>query len=259
MQKQHDIVIIGAGNVGYHLSHQFKRAGHRIVQIFSRAGQTAEFLAAEVHADFTEDIQQVSKKGSLYVLAVNDDAVEHLAEQLHFPHAIVMHTCAMLPMEILEPVSERHGVFYPLQTMTKGHELNFREVPIFIEASSDETGDELYHLAAGISDKVLHADLKKRKTLHLAAVFANNFANHLFHVSAQLLRRDKMALDILMPLIKETVRKAESFQPFDVQTGPAKRGDMKTVEEHLELLNDYPGFREIYLVLTESLIDAYKK
>jgi len=252
-------VIIGAGNIGWHLAHQFKKSGHTILQVFNQSKESAEFLAEEVHASFTDDVKEINGSGSLYVIAVNDSAVEELAEQLHFPNAIIVHTCAMLPMEVLEPVSDKHGVFYPLQTMTRGHDLNFNEIPVFIEASSDEVGDEIYHLAAGISGKVLHADLKKRKALHLAAVFANNFSNHLYHISAQLLKRNGMTLDILMPLIKETVRKAELHQPFDIQTGPAKRGDMKTVEEHLLLLQDFPDYREIYLVMTESLIDAYKR
>ncbi len=257
--RKHDIVIIGAGNVAWHLSRQFRMAGHRILQVLSKTEAPAEFLAQESQASFTDDIDGLNKEGSLYVIAVNDDAVEELAERLYLPDALVVHTCAMLPMEVLEPVSDRHGVFYPLQTMTKGRDLNFREIPIFIEASNDSAGDEIYHLAAGISDKVLHADLNKRKTLHVAAVFANNFSNHLFHISTQLLKRGNMNFDMLMPLIKETVRKIEAHQPFDAQTGPAKRGDMKTVEEHLHLLADFPGFREIYLVMTESLIDLYKK
>lgn len=257
--RKHDIVIIGAGNVAWHLSRQFHRAGHRILQVFSRSESPAEFHLEESQTSFTDDIDGLNKEGSIYVIAVNDDAVEGLAERLYLPDALVVHTCAMLPMEVLEPVSNRHGVFYPMQTMTKGHDLNFREIPIFIEASNDNVGIEIYHLAAGISDRVLHADLDKRKTLHLAAVFANNFTNHLFHISIQLLKRGSMNMDMLMPLINETVRKIESRQPFDVQTGPAKRGDMKTVEEHLELLADFPDFREIYLVITESLINAYKK
>jgi predicted short-subunit dehydrogenase-like oxidoreductase (DUF2520 family) len=252
-------VIIGAGNVAWHLSRQFRKAGHKILQVFSRSEVPAEFLAEESQAAFTDDIEGLNREGTLYVIAVNDDAVEELAEKLHLPEAIVVHTCAMVPMEVLEPVSDLHGVFYPLQTMTKGHELDFKEIPIFIEASSDNVGDEIYHLAAGISGKVLHADLNKRRALHLAAVFANNFSNHLFHISTQLLKRGDMNLGMLMPLIKETVRKLEANDPFDVQTGPAKRGDMKTVEEHLELLGDFPDFREIYLVMTESLIDTYKK
>ncbi|HXH20218.1 MAG TPA: DUF2520 domain-containing protein [Chitinophagales bacterium] len=257
--KKHDIVIIGAGNVGWHLAHQFKRAGHRILQVISNSEASAEFLAEEVDAAFSDDLREINRNGSLYLIAVNDDAVEEISEQLHFPHAIILHTCAMLPMEVLEPVSDKFGVFYPLQTMTKSHELNFREVPVFIEASSDDVGDQIYHLAAGITDRVLHADLKKRQALHMAAVFANNFPNHLFYISSQLLKRSGMSFDLLMPLIKETVRKVELHQPYDVQTGPAKRGDMRTVEEHLELLQDFPCFREIYLVMTESLIDAYKK
>lgn len=229
------------------------------MQIFSRTEASAEYLAEEVQASYTDDAEKINMDGSLYIIAVNDDVVEEIAEQFHFHNKLVVHTSAMVPMEVLEPLSDRIGVLYPLQTMTKGHELDFREVPVFIEASDDKAEEELMQLALGISDKVFEGNLKKRKTLHIAAVFANNFTNHLYHVSETLLKRDGMSLDILMPLMKETVRKLSGKKAFDVQTGPAKRGDMKTIEEHLEYLNDYPDFREIYLVLTESLISAYRE
>lgn len=251
--------MIGAGNVAWHLAHQFRKAGHSIVQVFSRTEAAAEFLAEEVQAEFTDDAEKLNTNASLYVIAVNDDAVEKLAEELYLPDKIVIHTSAIVPMEVLEPISERIGVFYPLQTMTKEHPIDFHEIPIFIEAADEEVRDKLLRLAASISGNVQEADLQQRKTLHIAAVFANNFTNHLYHVAETLLRRDNMQLDILLPLMKETVRKLEKNKPFEVQTGPAKRSDMKTVEEHLEYLNDYPEFREIYLVLTESLLSAYKK
>lgn len=256
---KHEIVFIGAGNVAYHLARQFKKAGHTIVQIFSRNETSAQFLAEEVQASFTDDVEELNTSASLYVFAVNDDALEELAEEIYLPGKIVMHTSAIVPMETLEPVSEKTGVFYPLQTMTKGHDIDFHEIPIFIEADDEHVRKTLLQLAAGISGNVQEADLQKRKTLHIAAVFANNFTNHLYHISETLLKRGNMHLDILLPLMKETVRKLEKYKPFDVQTGPAKRGDMKTVEEHLEFLNEFPEFREIYLVLTESLLSAYKK
>lgn len=251
--------MIGAGNVAYHLARQFKKAGHSIVQVFSRTESAAEFLAEEVQAAFTDDLEKINTDATLYVFAVHDDAVEALAEELYLPDKIVVHTSAIIPMEVLEPVSDKIGVFYPLQTMTKGHDIDFHEVPVFVEAADEEVRDKLLHLAASISGNVQEADLHKRKTLHIAAVFANNFTNHLYHISEALLKRENLQLEALMPLIKETVRKINSNKPFDVQTGPAKRGDMKTIEEHLEYLNEYPEFREIYLVLTESLLSAYKK
>lgn len=256
---KHEIVVIGAGNVAYHLAHQFKNAGHSILQIFSRTEAAAEFLAEEVQAAFTDDLEKLNTGASLYVMAVNDDSLEELAEEIYLPGKIVVHTSAIVPMEALEPVSEKFGVFYPLQTMTKGHDLDFSEIPIFIEAEDEEVRKTLAQLAASISGNVQEADFKKRKTLHIAAVFANNFTNHLYHISETLLKCEGLQLEILLPLIKETVRKINRNNPFDVQTGPAKRGDMKTVEEHLEYLNEFPEFREIYLVLTESLISAYKK
>ncbi len=251
--------MIGAGNVAWHLARQFKRSGHNILQVFSRTKAEAEFLAAETQAAFTENIEEIDQQGSLYVIAVNDDAVEEVAEQLQFPNGMVVHTSAIVAMEALEPVSENIGVFYPLQTMTKGHDLDFRGIPVFIEASDKATSDALMTLAHQISDKVFEANLQKRKTLHIAAIFANNFTNHLYHISNTLLKREEMNLGILLPLIQETTNKLKANNPFDVQTGPAKRGDMKTIEEHLDLLNEFPEFREIYLVLTESLIASYRE
>jgi len=251
--------MIGAGNVATHLAHQFLKSGHRIKQVFSRNEASAEFLAEEVHASFTDAVEKIDKSATLYLVAVNDDAVEQLAERLHFPGGIVAHTSAIIPMEVLEPVSDSIGVFYPLQTMTKGHELNFRGVPVFIEASDERVRGELLQLAGTISDNVFEADFEKRKTLHIAAVFANNFANHLYHIAEFLLKRKDLQLDVLLPLIRETVKKLDTNKPFAIQTGPAKRGDMQTIEEHLEYLKDYPEFREIYLVLTESLLSVYRK
>src|SRR6185295_3708529 len=149
--------MIGAGNVAYHLARQFKKAGHHILQVFSHSEASAQFLAEEVQAIFTEDFEKINKNASLYIIAVNDDAVEELAEQLCFPNAIVVHTSAIIPMEVLEPVSEKIGVFYPLQTMTKGHELDFRDIPVFIEASEESVSEDLFQLASGISHKVLDA------------------------------------------------------------------------------------------------------
>ncbi len=251
--------MIGAGNVAWHLARQFKKAGHEIMQIVSRTESSAQFLANECQCEFTDDIENIRQDATLYVIAVSDDAVEEVAEQLYLLKGIVVHTSAMTAMETLEPASQKFGVFYPLQTMTKGIDLNFREIPIFIEASSEEVNEELKSLALSLSDQVLPAGLKQRQRLHVSAVLVNNFTNHLFHAASQLLKKENMTLDILMPLIRETIRKVESHSPFSVQTGPAKRGDMQIIEQHLEQLSDFADYREIYLVMTESLLNAYKK
>lgn len=231
------INIIGRGNVGSHLYEAFSSAGDRIKALYVNP-RTLEGLDPE--ADFT-------------LISVTDSAIGDVAGSLPQMKGIVAHTSGSVPMDLLDTRKEPHGVFYPLQTFTKGAPVSYREIPFFIEGSDAETGRKLSKLAHIISDNVSFADSEQRRFLHVASVFSCNFVNHLFALSDEFLAQHGMEFSSLLPLIGETIRKAGMMSPADAQTGPAARGDQKVIESHLLMLEDNPRMYEIYRLLSESI------
>lgn len=257
--QSYNIVLLGSGNVATHLGLQLQKAGHRILQVFSKHIDNAEVLAAKLNADATHKLSEINKDADLYLLAVKDYAIDDVILELRLPGKIVAHTSGAVPLLGMEHISNKCGVFYPFQTFTKNTVVDFNTIPIFIEASDKETEKVLLSVAQSISKLSQIVKSEQRKALHLSAVFVNNFTNHLFHIAQSILQKEKLPFELLYPLIKETVTKAGNHNPYDIQTGPARRDDWKTIDEHLHFLEDSPEFREVYLVLTESIMAAYRK
>lgn len=257
--QPHRIVMLGAGNVAWHLAPALQEAGHHIAQVWSRSYESAQDLGEHLITEYTNRFDELDTSASLYIIAVRDFAIDKLTEELKLPGRIVVHTSGSVPMQGLEKVSEQHGIFYPLQTFTKHTPVKLREVPILIEASDPDTKEVLKEIAGAISDKVQYLSSEKRKVVHLAAVFANNFTNYMYTIADDILEREDLSLKLLQPLFKESVRKLEHQKPAEIQTGPAKRNDLKTIEEHVHLLQDHPTYREVYLVLTENLLERNEK
>lgn len=257
--QPYNIVLIGAGNVATHLGTQLQRAGHNILQVFSKHIDNAEDLASKLNTDATNQLSEINKNADLYLLAVKDYAIDDVILELRLPGKIVAHTSGAVPLLGMEHISNKCGVFYPFQTFTKNATVDFSTVPVFIEAADKETEKILLEVAQSISKLSQVVKSEQRKALHLAAVYVNNFTNHLFHIAQSILQKEKLPFELLYPLIKETVTKAGTNKPYDIQTGPARRDDWKTIDEHLHFLEDSPEFREVYLVLTESIMATYKK
>lgn len=255
----YNIVLIGAGNVASHLGIHLKKAGHNIEQVFSKHIDNAEELANVLDATYTNKLNEINKEADLYILAVKDYAIDDVILELRLPDKIVVHTSGAVPLLGMEHISKKCGVFYPFQTFTKESAVDFATVPIFIEASDKATEKVLLEVAQSLSKLSQVVKSEQRKALHLAAVYVNNFTNHLFHIAQTILQKEKLPFELLYPLIKETVTKAGKHKPYDIQTGPARRDDWKTIDEHLHFLDDSPEFREVYLVLTESIMAAYRK
>lgn len=252
------IVIIGAGNMAWHLAHQFAGAGHKVVQIYNRTKAAAESLANEVGADFVSSIEDITKDADIYIVAVSDHGIDDIILELRLPGKVVAHTSGAVPLKGMEHITEEAGIFYPLQTLTKGNIVDFKQIPILIESDSAKAKYELTALADTVSNKVQELDSHKRRSLHVAAVFVNNFTNYMFDIAENITEREGLNFDLLQPLMQETVNRLQKNKPADVQTGPAKRGDFKTIEQHLTYLNGSPEFKETYLVLTESIMSIYK-
>jgi predicted short-subunit dehydrogenase-like oxidoreductase (DUF2520 family) len=250
--------IIGAGNVATHLVKGGIAAGVKIKVVYSRAHAAAQQLAnlgtgiiAIDYLDFTQ-----APAADVYVIALPDQVLPGLVPQMRFPAgAIVVHTSGTQPMEVLKSTGlENTGVFYPLQTFSKEKGIDWIKVPICVEASNPATERKLTELGQKLSRQVVLMNGDARKQVHLAAVFACNFTNHLWGVAQELLQQANVPAQLLEPLVQETVQKAFQFPPFTVQTGPAQRGDTNTIQAHLHLLENQPRLQQLYQVLTNSIL-----
>ena len=172
----------------------------------------------------------------------------------------MVHTSGATPQSIFEKNgAKRFGVFYPLETFSSNRNPDFSEIPICVDANSKKDFELLKKLGKKISSNVHHISDEKRAVIHVAAVFVNNFANHLSYIADDILKENKIPFEILLPLMKETVSKLENGAPSEMQTGPAKRGDEKTIQRHLEFLNDFPEYAKLYEIMTDGITKQKKK
>lgn len=249
-----DIVCIGSGNVATHLAKAFKASGARIVQVYSAQLLNADLLAQETSAQAIADLSALNREADLYLIAVKDDAITTVAHALSGVNGMVVHTSGATPMSILSDAGIQHyGVFYPLQTFSKSRDLNFANVPLCLEAKDADDLDVLKSLAETLSPLVYEIDGGQRKILHLAAVFACNFVNHLYHLGGEILAEHQMDFEMLRPLIMETAEKVQAALPIQVQTGPAVRDDQETMKRHVSLLENRTDLQEIYKFLSKSI------
>lgn len=249
------IAIIGTGNVATHLSKALKLAGFNIETVYGREPQKAAELADKVGATPCSDIQLLPKNADLYVLAIKDSALLEVSALMPEVRGLVVHTSGIMPLSSLSK-HKRSGVFYPLQTLSKNSQVAFSAIPILIEATHPNDLEQLKSIATACGTHTLEVDSEKRQVVHLAAVFANNFGNHLFYIAQQILATKNIPFEILQPLIAETARKVEHHQPNEVQTGPAARNDIPTIEMHLKLLQQMPSYRQMYDILSQSIREA---
>ena len=247
------ISILGTGNVAWHLYRIFAMSEDiEVIQIIGR-NPTAMNLEPE-------DAQDVSgfsniADADVFIIAVKDDAITEVSEHLLHKKGLVVHTSGSVAMDALSK-HRRRGVFYPLQTFSADRKVDFGSVPLCLEAGDPKDLEVLKKLASTLTNKVYEVNSEQRKALHLAAVFGNNFTNHLFYIAQQLCEKNGLAFEMLHPLLKETVDKIGSIPPRDAQTGPARRGDSKTIERHLKQLEN-PALKVVYSNLSKSIEKVY--
>ncbi len=249
------IGIIGSGNVATHLGQALHKKGYSISFVFSRNYDRAEALANKLEAKPINDLKAVHSQGNtdLILLCVPDQAIAQTSE--HIPRETpIAYTSGSVQLETV-PDRDRIGVFYPLQTFSKERAVAVESVPFLIEANSESFAESLHSLASSLSNTVLSADSEKRYQLHIAAVMVNNFTNHLYSIAANHVKDHKINFDLLQPLIRETVKKLDYMHPQEAQTGPARRGDYKVIEQHLNSLSGRT--RAIYKLLSESIKEKY--
>ena len=256
--------MIGAGRLSTQLAQALARKGrHRIVTVYSRTLESAQALAQKVDCEATNDIFSLPLDADAFIIAVKDDALPTLAEQLSRHLALsghagsshacpVFHTAGSIAMDVLAPLP-LHGVIYPMQTFSKERTVDFSDTPVFIEANDGEALSVAHAIASSVSGHVECLDSQRRSQLHLAAVFACNFANHCYTLAADILQRNGLDFSVMLPLINETASKVTAMPPHEAQTGPAVRYDTNVIERQRQMLAGTPLTQQIYQLMSESI------
>ena len=253
--KYFRIGFAGAGNLAWHLAQDLEKAGHLIPVIYGRSQENAAMLAAQLYdTQVGESLDFSAFDLDLLILAVSDDAIQMVAEMLVVgSETVVVHTSGSKPMDALSCLGDDYGVLYPLQTFTKEKGIDFADVPICIEAANTRVHELLFAVGKSISGKVFVMDSAQRQTLHLAAVFANNFANHMLFWAKTIAETEDLDFQLLKALAQETVEKSFALGPEMAQTGPARRGDLRTMQAHLDLLASNPELSDLYKAISRSI------
>ena len=250
-----NIALIGAGNVATHLGRALKQAGYKIIQLFSRAISSASELAEKLQCPYVTDLNLVTSNADIYLVSVKDDALDKVIPQLvkQNPNALFLHTSGSTSMNVWEGYVKRYGVLYPLQTFSKRFVVDFKTVTFYVEAVDPTDLDIVRQMAYSLSENVYETDSEQRLYVHLAAVFACNFSNHMYAIAYKLLQEKGLSFVPLLPLVDETVRKIHQLNPVGAQTGPARRWDRMIMNKHESLLKTCPGIADIYKKVSESI------
>lgn len=256
-----NVSFIGSGNLAWHLAPALDNTDYPVREVYSREPRHAEALAKKLYeARVVSDLDFSSSLSQIFVIAVSDDAIEELVREIILPEgALLLHTSGSQPLSVLDDAAaDRTGVFYPLQTFTKSRKMDLADVPIFVESDDPYTERLLLAMAGAVSRKAHKISTPARRALHVAAVFASNFANHMLTVSADVMAAHKLDFDWLKPLIAETINKALTLGPEAAQTGPARRGDLEILDRHLEFLRADEAVAEIYRIISQHILDRYE-
>jgi predicted short-subunit dehydrogenase-like oxidoreductase (DUF2520 family) len=247
------IVFIGAGNLASCVSMEMQRVGITVAQIYSRTPEHAQLLAKKLNCPWTSDLGGVVADADLYIFAIKDSALAEALPLIKPNNGLWVHTSGGVPMNIFQGYAARYGVFYPLQTFTKARKVMLDGTPIFLEVSNPKDMKMLKQIAIALSGNAQEADSQKRQHIHLAAVFACNFSNHMYTLAAKLLAEQGVDHNVLLPLIAETAGKIGDMTPQHAQTGPAARNDRSVITKHLKMLEAEPGMQTIYKLISQSI------
>lgn len=254
IKRKPKVVFIGAGNLAFSLAPAFHNAGFEISQIYSRTRNSAQELASKFLTSYTTKLESIFREADVYVICVKDDAIKKISARLKLPGSLVLHTSGSTPLKSIEKISETIGVLYPLQTFTKAKKISLKKVPVLVEGNSSKSRSAILKLARKLSDSVIPVTSDDRLKLHIAAVFACNFSNHLYTIAEKILKGSSVKFSLLLPLIMETTKRIETNSPANVQTGPAIRDDKKTIRRHLTLLKKTdPKLATLYKLISSEI------
>jgi predicted short-subunit dehydrogenase-like oxidoreductase (DUF2520 family) len=250
------VVIIGSGNTATVLSKLLLANGFHISQVISRNITHAEILANELNCPFGDFSSPIVETADIYLIAVSDKVIHEVVNFIPKNNKLVLHTAGSVSIKVLENITDQFGVLYPLQSLRK-EITTTPEIPFLVDGNNQEVVEMIMQIGEKLSSHVAFANDEMRLKLHLAAVFVNNFTNHLYTMSADYCRNEQLEFDLLKPLIFETANRLKNVQPNEVQTGPAIRNDSDTIEHHEILLENYPELKEMYTYFTKQISSFY--
>lgn len=253
-----NVILFGSGNTATVLAKLMVAKQHSVLQVWSRSVVNAQELTSKVGGIAVEFLKDITTDGDLYIIAVADDAITDVAAQLKLKNKMTVHTAGSVSKEVLKNSSSSYGVLYPLQTMRKEMAV-IPEIPFLIDGGSEDVKVLISDFAKELSGSVAFANDEERLHMHLAAVVVNNFTNHLYAVAENLCKQQHLNFQMLLPLIQETAMRLTQFPAKNAQTGPAKRGDIATINKHLNLLKENKKLQFIYQTLSNSILDMYHK
>lgn len=250
---QWKITLVGAGNVAWHLGKAFSQKGFAINRVLDRTASSSKELAEELKAEYSGIPGDGIAGSDVCLICISDDAIVSVINQLNPGTCLLMHTAGSVSLDVFKDKAVNYGVLYPLQTFTRGRSLDYSRIPFLTEANTPENLNFINQLASAVSNRVTEADSNRRLYIHLAAIFASNFSNHMYAMAEKIALEYNMPFELLKPLIAETTAKAIDMSPHNAQTGPAARGNRSVIEKHLELLKDNPRLQEMYRVISDSI------
>ena len=249
-----NIILLGSGNVATHLGIALKNSNYTIVQVYSKSIENAKVLANKLNAQFTNNLSKL-KSTDLIIVCINDDAILSVLSQIK--NTAIVHTSGSIGLDVFKQKFTNYGVFYPLQTFNKEIDINISEIPFCIEGNSLEFEKQLIKIAKALSNNVVKMNSQQRKQLHIAAVFACNFSNHMYSIADDLLAKKNIDFKILLPLIRKTNANLENYRPKEVQTGPAKRKDTAIIQEHIATIKENE-IKELYHRISDNIIKYHE-
>jgi predicted short-subunit dehydrogenase-like oxidoreductase (DUF2520 family) len=256
------VAFIGSGNLAWHLAAALDNTEYAVREVYSRNPAHAEQLVERLYeAEVKATLDFSTSNCSIFILAVTDDALQDIVREIVLPDdCVLLHTSGSQPLEVLRyAATPRIGVLYPLQTFTRDVDVDLSEVPFFVEGANPETAEIILEMAGALSDNVVKLTSPERLALHLSAVFASNFTNHMLYMAQEIMKENSLSYDWLKPLIATMITKSLRIGPENAQTGPARRGDFETLDRHMQLLQDDEATAELYRVISQDIVDRYQE
>jgi predicted short-subunit dehydrogenase-like oxidoreductase (DUF2520 family) len=252
------VVLIGSGNVATVLGRKIYGADHEIMQVFSPNEKHAIELAGILKCAYTSSWKNIDRHADIYIVAIADHSLQQIAEHLSLEHKLVVHTAGSVSKDILQKVSTNYGVLYPLQSLRKEIK-EFPKINLLVDGNTEDNLTLVYDFAKTFGDNVEKAGDEERLKLHVAAVIVSNFANHLYALAESYCIAEKINFNLLLPLIGETANRLQYGSPGQMQTGPAVRNDIETIQKHIGILSNHPAIKQVFETLTNSIQDFYRQ